>query len=160
MTSGSAFDVPAGTVLGHEYAGEVVDVGPGGRLEHRRPRHCAADVDLRTVRSVSRRCTAPLLGPADDAGRLRRLHADRQPQGDEFCPIRCRSRMAHSSSRSRRGCVACGSSRRLGGARVVVIGVGAIGAAAIFWSRRMGAGTIAAFARTNRGETLAQDGRC
>ena len=30
MTSGSAFDMPAGSALGHEYAGEVVDVGPGG----------------------------------------------------------------------------------------------------------------------------------
>jgi threonine dehydrogenase-like Zn-dependent dehydrogenase len=42
----------------------------------------------------------------------------------------------------------------LGAARVAVIGAGAIGAAAIFWSRRLGAGTIAALARTNRGEEL------
>src|SRR5437879_9524710 len=29
MTSGSAFDLPIGTALGHEYSGEVVEVGKG-----------------------------------------------------------------------------------------------------------------------------------
>jgi (R,R)-butanediol dehydrogenase/meso-butanediol dehydrogenase/diacetyl reductase len=42
------------------------------------------------------------------------------------------------------------------GARVAVLGVGAIGAAAIFWARRFGAARVAAIARSRRGEPLAR----
>jgi len=41
------------------------------------------------------------------------------------------------------------------GARVLVIGAGPIGLGAVYWARRLGAGPIAVTARTRRGENLA-----
>ena len=156
MTSGSAFDMPAGTALGHEYAGEVVDVGPGG-----------------SELSVGDRVTAL---PMSTCGQCEACRADvplhcmglQMMQGGygDYTLVDQRKTMKLPNSLSfedgalveplASGLRGVQKLERLGGARVVVIGAGAIGAAAIFWSRRMGAGRIAAFARSSRGEMLSK----
>ena len=50
--------MPPGSCLGHEYAGEVVAVGPDvERLRGRRPRHVARDPRVRAVPAVPARAT-------------------------------------------------------------------------------------------------------
>jgi (R,R)-butanediol dehydrogenase/meso-butanediol dehydrogenase/diacetyl reductase len=154
MTSGSAFDVSAGSALGHEYAGEVVEVASGSRLQ------------------VGDRVTAL---PMSSCGRCAACLADRPlhcPQLQlmaggyaEFALVDERNTLklpenlsfADGALAEPLAAALCGV-RRLCFAetpRVAVIGVGALGASAIFWARRLGAGEVTAIARTTRGAALA-----
>lgn len=155
MTSGSAFDVPCGTAMGHEYAGEVVAIGPDGWLK------------------VGDRVTAlPMAG----CGRCEACRADRPLHCPELRSMaggygeytlidqRVAMRLPASLSLEDGALVeplasALRGVRKLDitpETRIAVIGVGAIGASAIFWARRAGADRIVALTRTRRHAELAQ----
>lgn len=155
MTSGSAFDVAHGTALGHEYAGEVVEVGPGeGRLK-------VGDRVTALPISGCGECPACLADTPLHCGRMRSMaggygeytlidqrQAVKLPDGIGFED----GALAEPLASGLRGVRKLGN---LTGKRLAVIGAGAIGSAAIFWARRLGAGSIAAIARGTRNEALA-----
>ena len=154
MTSGSPFDVPHGTVLGHEYAGEVVEAGPGGSKLKPGERvtalpmsacgscaWCVADAPLHCPQFRSMAGGYGEYTLVDERMVLRLPASLSFVDGALVEPLACGLR----------------AMRKLAiypGARVAVIGAGAIGAASIFWARRFGAGSIVAIARSRRGEAL------
>jgi threonine dehydrogenase-like Zn-dependent dehydrogenase len=155
MTSGSGFDVPPGTALGHEYAGEVVALGPGEnhlRLHDRvtavpisacgQCPACRADTPLHCAQMRS------MAGGYGEYTLIDQHLAMRLPATLSFAD----GALVEPLSSALRGV------RKLAipaGARLAVIGAGAIGAAAVFWARRVGAGGIVSIARSRRGEELA-----
>ncbi|HET8612085.1 MAG TPA: alcohol dehydrogenase catalytic domain-containing protein [Sphingomonas sp.] len=155
MTSGSPFDVPHGTALGHEYAGEVVEIGPGeGRLKigdrvtalpisgcGECPA-CLADTPLHCISMQS------MQGGYGEYTLIDQRQAVRLPQSLSFDD----GALIEPLASGLRGVRKLGG---LEGKRVAVIGAGAIGTAAIFWARRFGAGRIAAIARGDRNRKLA-----
>jgi threonine dehydrogenase-like Zn-dependent dehydrogenase len=154
MTSGSAFDVPVGTALGHEYAGEVVDkgagvaLGIGDRVTALPMSTCGQCAACRADSPLHCNALRPMQGGYGDYTLIEGRRAIVLPASLSFEDGALVEPLASGLRGVRK-------LAPLNGARVAVIGAGAIGAAAIFWSRRTGAGTIAAFARTNRGEALA-----
>jgi len=156
MTSGSPFDVPCGTALGHEYAGEVVEVGPGeGRLK-------LGDRVTALPISGCGECPACLADTPLHCGRMQSM----QGGYGEYTLVDQRQAVKLPDSLSfDDGALteplasALRGVRRLGdlkGKRVTVIGAGAIGTAAIFWARQGRAGSIAAIARGTRNQALAE----
>ncbi|WP_327753866.1 alcohol dehydrogenase catalytic domain-containing protein (plasmid) [Sphingobium sp. SJ10-10] len=156
MTSGSAFDVPCGTALGHEYAGEVVEIGPGvsevkvGDRVTALPMAgcgecaaCLADIPLHCVALES------LAGGYGEYTLIDTRKAIRLPDALSFED----GALVEPLASALRGV------RRLPGLgadlRVAILGAGAIGASAAYWARRLGAGPIAMIARTRRNEGLA-----
>lgn len=156
MTSGSMFDVPCGTALGHEYAGEVVEVGPG--VTNVKPGDrvtalpmggcgdcpaCRADMPLHCAQLQS------MAGGYGEYTLIDTRGAIRLPESLTFED----GALVEPLASALRGV------RRLSGLaerpRVAVLGAGAIGASAAFWARRLGAGPIAMIARTRRNEGLA-----
>jgi (R,R)-butanediol dehydrogenase/meso-butanediol dehydrogenase/diacetyl reductase len=156
MTSGSPFDMPCGTAPGHEYAGEIVEVGPGEALLKAGDRvtalpisgcgecpACLADTPLHCGRMQS------MAGGYGEYTLVDQRQAVKLPDSLSFDD----GALAEPLASALRGV------RRLGdieGKRVAVIGAGAIGTAALFWARRRGAGPIAAIARGTRNRALAE----
>jgi (R,R)-butanediol dehydrogenase/meso-butanediol dehydrogenase/diacetyl reductase len=156
FTSGKgALQLNPGHILGHEFAGEVVEVGP----------------ECSRIKVGDRVTAMPTVGcgkcPACQQG---------EPK---WCPLR-RSMQGGYGQYLATGEASCtklpvGLSLEDGalieplavslhgvsaatmpvGARVLVIGAGPVGLAAIFWARRMGAGKIAVTASSNRRAELA-----
>lgn len=154
MTSGSPFDVPHGSVLGHEYAGEVVGVGPVGwlrvgdritALPMSACGHCAA---CRADTPLHCSALRHMIGGFGEYTLVDQRMAMRLPDSLSFDDGALMEPLASGLRGVRKLAIPAG-------ARVAVIGVGAIGAASIFWAKRMGAGSIAAIARSRRHEDLA-----
>ena len=156
MTSGSPFDMPHGTAPGHEYAGEVVEIGPGeGRLT-------VGDRVTALPISGCGECPACL---ADTPLHCRSMQSMAGGYGeytlvDQRQAVRLPGSLGFEDgalieplAASLRGVRKLGS---IDGKRIAVIGAGAIGTAAIFWARRLGAGPIAAIARGTRNQALAE----
>lgn len=154
MTSGSAYDVPAGTALGHEYAGEVVALGPGEnrlRLGDRvtalpmsscgHCAYCGGDTPLHCGDLVS------MAGGYGEYTLIDQRVAFRLPDALSFAD----GALAEPLACGLRGVRKLGLAR---GARVAVFGAGAIGAGAVFWARRAGAGRVVAIARSERAAEL------
>ena len=155
MTSGSPFDVASGTALGHEYAGEVVELGPGESRLKIGDRvtavpisgcgecpACLADTPLHCASMTS------MQGGYGEFTLVDQRQAVRLPELLSFAD----GALVEPLASALRGV------RRLkldADTRVAVIGAGAIGAASIFWARRRGAGRIATIARTQRNAELA-----
>jgi threonine dehydrogenase-like Zn-dependent dehydrogenase len=154
MTSGSSFDVPLGTALGHEYAGEVVALPPGDNRLALGDRvtalpmwscgHCAAcraDQPLHCPQFHS------MQGAYGEYVLINQNLAMRLPASLSFAD----GALVEPLSSALHGVRKLDLPR---GATVAVIGAGAIGAAAVFWSRLAGAGRIVAIAPSRRGEAL------
>jgi len=155
MTSGHAMDFPAGTVLGHEYAGEVVARGAavshiriGDRITAMPCAGCGA-------------CPACLAGyPLGCTGMQGRLGGF-----GEYLRAAAASAIVLPQSLSLAdgalveplavGLHGAAMARIEPGARVAVLGAGSVGLAAIFWARRLGAGRIVATAPSPRRAALA-----
>jgi len=157
MTSGSPFDFPTGGALGHEYAGEVVEVGAG--VQH--------------LKVGDRVTGVPRLGcgncPACDQGLMFYCASARSMMGGfgEYTRVAERSAIVLPESLSYADGalvepLACGS-RAVGHAglerdsRVVVIGAGAMGLAVTWWSRMLGVKNIVVTASSERRRRLALD---
>lgn len=155
ITEDPIFAAPPGMVLGHEFAGEVVETG--ARVEAVRS---GDHVAILPVRSCGR-CQACL------AGRFARC-LEMQITGGGY---------AQYALAQQRQCVRLPSTVSLAdgalveplavglhganaapvtsGSRVLVIGAGPIGLAAAFWARRLGAVQVAVTASSTRRESLA-----
>lgn len=153
MTSGQGFDWPQGTALGHEYAGEVVEVGPGSRLRvgdrvtalplsscGQCPA-CVADAPLHCVQLRPMQGGYGQFTLIDERSALRLPESVSLADGALTEPLAC-------------GLHAVRKVPQLDGARVAVFGAGPMGLGAVFWARRLGAGTIATIARSRHAEDL------
>ncbi|MBU6269492.1 MAG: alcohol dehydrogenase catalytic domain-containing protein [Sphingomonadales bacterium] len=150
MTSGSPFDYPAHIPLGHEYAGEVVEVGKlvtGFRIGDRvacMPKAGCGQCDA-CARGHTFFCpTGPMqFGGFGDEVVVLAAYAFLLPQtvslaeGALVEPMAC----------GRRGLAMAGLQT---GQRVLVLGAGALGLSATYWARAMGAGRIVVAARSRR----------
>jgi threonine dehydrogenase-like Zn-dependent dehydrogenase len=155
MTSGAAIAYPPDSILGHEYAGEVVAVGPevstlrvGDRITALPMASCG-------------RCAACLGGYPMGCAEMRTMMsgyaeyatvserwAIKLPDSLSFAdgalvePLACAARgMRQSGLRS--------------GEDAVILGAGPIGLGAVFWARQLGAGRIVVVAQTERQRELA-----
>lgn len=149
MTSGHGWDFPVGSVIGHEFAGEVVAVGRdveryrvGDRVSGMAKAGCGA-------------CEACFRGlPLFCPNGVMTLGGG---FGEYVCiPDRAATRLPATLSLADGALVeplAIGmhgvamANMRLG-AKVLVIGAGSVGLATIFWARRLGAGRIVAASRS------------
>lgn len=148
MTSGHGWDFPVGSVIGHEYAGEVVAVGK--EVEGFR----TGDLVSGMAKAGCGRCEAcfqglPLLcaeadGDLGGFGEYLRL------------PQRAAAQLPKTFSLADGALVeplAIGlhgvrmSDMRIG-AKVLVLGAGSVGLAAIFWAKRLGASRVVAASRS------------
>jgi len=150
MTSGQLFDFPAGSVPGHEFAGEVVEVGSGV-----------------TRYRVGDRITAP---PAAGCGRSD-CEACRRGNpvlcGDatgvmggfaEFLSVPSRVAVALPETLSMAdgalieplavGLYGARMASITPGDRVLVLGAGVVALCTVYWARRMGAGRIVSISRS------------
>ncbi len=155
MTSGHAMDFPAGTVLGHEYAGEVVALGAdvqglksGDRIAAMPAvgcGHCAA-----CLAGYPLGC-GQMQGRLGGFGQYLRASASgsvKLPQALSLAD----GALVEPLAVGLHGVALAGMAP---GARILVLGAGSVGLAAIFWARRLGAGRIVAAAPSVRRAALA-----
>lgn len=149
MTSGSPFDFPVGCRLGHEFAGEVVEVGkevsgfrPGDRVAclpqigcgscrtclEGRPFYCHA------IRFLSGGFADYIAVPYRTAVRLPECLS--LADGALVEPIAC-------------GLRALNLARFRGGENVLVLGAGSMALAVVYWARQLGARSITVASRSS-----------
>ena len=155
MTSGHGWDFPAGTVIGHEYAGEVVAVGNaverlrvGDRVSGMANGGCGACEAC--FRGMPLLCAnvAGAMGGFGEYLRLAENAAVRLPQTLSIADGALVEPLAVGLHGVRMADMPSGS-------RVLVLGAGSVGLAAIFWAKRLGAGRVVAASRSMTREALA-----
>ncbi|MBV1686221.1 alcohol dehydrogenase catalytic domain-containing protein [Novosphingobium sp. G106] len=149
MTSGHGWDFPVGSVLGHEFAGEVVAVGRdverhrvGDRVSGMAKAGCGACEAC--FRGLPLFCPNGAMTLGGGFGEYVRIHdraATRLPATLSLAD----GALVEPLAIGMHG-VAMANMRL--GARVLVIGAGSVGLATIFWARRLGAGRIVAASRS------------
>jgi 2-desacetyl-2-hydroxyethyl bacteriochlorophyllide A dehydrogenase len=148
MTSGHGWDFPTGIILGHEYAGEIVAVGRD--VAHLRVGEAIAGMPS----GGCGLCQACRHGQA-------RLCAAREAAMGGFAeyllvPVSAAVRLPQSLSLPDGALVeplavglhGVGMSAIRPGARVLVLGAGAVGLATLFWARRLGAARVVMASRS------------
>ncbi len=150
------FGVPPGVVLGHEYSGEVVEVGrevatirKGDRLAVFPLESCGKCGPCKTGHPAW--CEKQMTVGGGGYGQFSKVaehQCIRMPAGVSLADGALVEPMAV-------GLHAVNVSGMFSGARVLVVGAGPIGLAVVFWARRMGAGRIACTASSNRRAALA-----
>lgn len=157
VTEDPSFHLPPDTVLGHEYAGEIV--ATGAAVEQLRAGDRVAVVPIRSCG----RCAECLAGqPAWCT--TKRLEGGGYAQYSVADERQC-VRLPNSLSMADGAIVeplavalhGVKLSGLVAGAKVLVIGAGPIGIAAAFWARRLGAGRVAVTAASRRREALAME---
>lgn len=155
MTSGAGYDFPCDSVLGHEFAGEVVELGAG--------------VTRLRVGDVVTALPASGCGKCDlCCGGLEVLCSKVKSFASGFAQYalvaeRSSVKLPQSLSLSDGALVEPLSvglhgarlARMPQNARVLVLGAGAVGLAATFWARQLGAGRVVTASRSMRREDLA-----
>lgn len=155
MTSGHGNDVPVGTVIGHEYCGEVVALGKGvenlklGQFVTAMPasgcgscQACLAGYPL---------ACAKMEGYVGGFGEYMRIAAPSSVVLSETLSP-ADGALIEPLAVGLRGVRLSGMEP---GARVAVVGAGSIGLATIYWARLLGAGRIVAISRSARRADLA-----
>ena len=155
MTEDPMFGIPSGTVLGHEYAGEIVAVGPHVQRLRRGDRvavlplrscgRCAACVAGEQAWCAQMRIDGGGYGQYALANETQCLPLPKTVSASDGALIEPLAVGLHGVNVS--GLVA--------GARVLVLGAGPIGLATTFWARRLGASAVAVTASSNQRATLA-----
>ncbi|HSV35072.1 MAG TPA: alcohol dehydrogenase catalytic domain-containing protein [Ramlibacter sp.] len=157
MTDGHApgFGYPEGSPLGHEFAGEVVAVGP--QVEHLK----VGDRITALPFHGCGRCGTCLAGKPNFCAQFQGHAAGFA----EYMAVKERVATRLPASLSMEdgaliepmavGLHGVALARLAPGARVLVMGAGPVGLAAVFWARRMGAGRIVVTAGSRRREALA-----
>jgi (R,R)-butanediol dehydrogenase/meso-butanediol dehydrogenase/diacetyl reductase len=155
MTSGLGFTYPVNSILGHEYAGEVTELGAsvsrlriGDRITALPMTGCGKCAEC--VRGFPLGCPtmAMMMSGYAQYARVAEPSAVKLPASLTFAdgalvePLACSLRGASMSGLR-------------AGSRLVILGAGPIGLGAMFWARQMGAGRIVAVARTKRHADLA-----
>jgi len=156
MTEDPTFGVPSGTVPGHEWAGEVVEVGPQAARIRRGDR-----VSVLPLRSCGH-CAACVAGEQAWCAEMRidgggygqyALASERQ------CLVLPRTVSLHDGALIEPlavGLHGVNVAQMPAGARVLIIGAGPIGLATAFWARRLGAGAVAVTASSTIRADLAR----
>jgi len=155
MTSGSDWDFPAGTVLGHEYAGEVIAIGSGvegiktgDRITALPAAGCGHCDACRAGQVLLCRSMQGYIGGFAEYLRAPAVSAVELPQSLSFAD----GALIEPLAVGLHG-VALASIKP--GARVLVLGGGSVGLGAIYWARRLGAGRIVAASRSRRRAEMA-----
>ena len=157
ITEDAIFGAPSGMVLGHEFAGEIVEVG--SRVDRLRK---GDHVAILPVRSCGH-CQACLSGhPA--CWREMKITGGGYGQytvaGQNQC-VKLPSTVSLADGALVEplavGLHGVNAGPITSGARVLVIGAGPIGLATAFWARRLGAIHVAVTASSNRREALARE---
>lgn len=157
MTSGSAFDYPAGRCFGHEYSGTVVEIGAGvsgWRLGDRvacRPKTACGACDLCREGHL-------LLCPGG-------AHLSKGFAQFVAVPVEAAVRLPQSLSLADGALVepmACGlrafrAAALRAGDRVLVLGAGSLALSSIWWARRLGAGRVVVAARSDHRRDICHD---
>lgn len=142
MTEDPTFGLQGGEVIGHEFSGEVIDVGSG--VTHLKPGDHVSAAPLRGCGTCAacRRgepawCTAFELigGGYAEYAALDELQCRKLPWGISAVD----GALAEPLSVALHGIM---RARMEPGARVLIVGAGAIGLAVAFWARRMGAANV------------------
>jgi len=155
MTSGNGYDFPCDSILGHEFAGEVVDLGPGvDNLE-------VGDLVTALPAAGCGKCELCLDG-------LQVICRQMQPYSAgyaEYMLIADRTAVKLPQSLSLADgalveplAVGLHGVRLSGlkdGVRVLVLGAGSVGLAATFWARQLGSARVVATSRSSRREEKA-----
>lgn len=142
MTQGHGYTVPAGTVLGHEFTGEVVETG-GGEARFR-----PGDVVVAMPISGCGRCGACLTGEPAYCEHISYLfggYAEYALVSAHTATLLPSRLSAADGALTEPLAVALHGVAMAGitaGSRVLVQGAGPIGLAALFWARRLGAGHV------------------
>lgn len=142
MTEDATFGLERGAVIGHEFSGEVIDVGSG--VQHLKPGDHVAAAPLKGCGT----CPACLRGePAwcahfsligggfAEYAALDEIQCRKLPWGITAADGALAEPLGVALHGIRRA-------RMAPGARVAVVGAGAIGLAVAFWARRMGAASV------------------
>ncbi len=160
ITEDPIFGVPPGVVLGHEYSGEVVEVGKevtrikvGDRLAAFPLISCGKCGPCKSGQPAW--CEGPggMVVGGGGYGQFSSVaehQCVRMPAGVSLTDGALVEPLAV-------GLHAVNVSGLKSGARVLVIGAGPIGLAVVFWARRMGAGKIACTASSTRRAELAME---
>jgi (R,R)-butanediol dehydrogenase/meso-butanediol dehydrogenase/diacetyl reductase len=156
MTDGHAQTYPENSVIGHEFAGEVVAMGPG--VSGYKPGDKVAAMPVVGCGQCGSCrlgdpmwCEQGLIGISGGFGQYAIAKAQaaiRLPQSLSLAD----GALVEPLAVGLHGVALAGLRP---GARVLVQGAGAIGLAAAYWARRLGAGRIAVTARSRRGESFA-----
>lgn len=156
MTSGHGNDAPIGSVIGHEYCGEVVALGKGvdtlrvGQIVTAMPvsgcGRCAP-----CVSGYPMAC-AQMQGLVGGFGEYMRIAAG----SSVVLPDTLSSADGALIEPLAVGLRGVRLAQMQPGAKVAVLGAGSIGLAAIYWARLLGAGRIVAISRSARRADLAQ----
>lgn len=156
MTEDPIFCIPVGAVLGHEFTGEVVELGRDVAYLNVGDR-----VSVVPIASCGR-CAACLSGKPAACPEMV-LHGGGYAEFTVVNERQCvrlpstvginEGALVEPLAVGLHGVI---KSEMQPGARVLVIGVGPVGLAAIFWARRLGAGLIAATASSNTRAEMAQ----
>lgn len=155
MTSGHAWDLPSGTVPGHEFAGEIVEVGKAvegfrrGDIITGMPTvgcgHCPG-----CAHGVWTHCETleSIMGGYGEYMRIPAKAALRLPASLSLADGALVEPFAV-------GLFALRTAGIIPGDRILVLGAGPIALATIFWAKHFGAGRVAALARSQRRAGLA-----
>jgi (R,R)-butanediol dehydrogenase/meso-butanediol dehydrogenase/diacetyl reductase len=158
ITEDPIFGVPPGIVLGHEYSGEVVEVGrevtkvkKGDIIAAFPLNSCGECGPCKSGQSAW--CEKGMTVGGGGYGQFSQIaehQCVRMPSGVSLADGALVEPLAV-------GLHAVNVSGIFSGARVLVIGAGPIGLAVVFWARRLGAGKIACTASSTRRAELAME---
>lgn len=155
MTSGHGVCYPPDTILGHEYAGEVVDVGAdvgtlkaGDRVTAMPMSGCGACVGC--LRGFPLACSSmqPMMSGYAEYARVLERFTVKLPQSLTLAD----GALVEPLASSLHGVAMAGLKPD---SYVAVLGAGTIGLGAIYWAKRLGAKRIVAIARSERHKELA-----
>jgi 2-desacetyl-2-hydroxyethyl bacteriochlorophyllide A dehydrogenase len=156
MTSGHGWDFPVGTVLGHEYVGEVVAVGAGverfrvgDRVSGMARPSCGACAAC--FRGLPLLCSQPQQGGMGGFGEYLRLHNGAAVALSLTLSIADGALVEPLAV----GLHGVRMADMPIGSKVLVLGAGSVGLAAIFWAKRLGAGRVVAASRSRRRADMA-----
>lgn len=155
MTSGCAMDYPHGTILGHEYAGEVVAVGrdvahlrPGDRITALPARGCGACADCVSGYPLGCANMSGMLGGFGEYLRVAESSAIKLPSTLSLADGALVEPLAV-------GLHGVMLADMVPSRRVLVLGAGSVGLAALYWARHLGAGKIVAASPSARRRDIA-----
>lgn len=158
MTSGEGVAFEAGTVLGHEFAGEVVEVGPGttgfavgDKVAALPMQGCGSCASCCLGEPVW--CSNGFNPMGGGFGQYAIAAADAAIKLPASMSLEDGA-LVEPLAVSLHG-VTLAEMRP--GANVLVIGAGSIGIGAAYWAKRVGAGRVVVTARSDRGEKFARD---
>ena len=157
MTEGHQWDFPAGTVPGHEYAGEIVEIGSnvaglrkGDRITALPSTGCGKCAACRRGNLALCHYAPGVMGGFAEYNRVPASVAVKLPGTLSLADGALVEPLAVGLHGIRVSHIQPGD-------RVLVLGAGSVALCAIYWARRLGAGRIVAMSRSPRRKQMALD---